>query len=176
MPRLSMSFLGPFEVRLDDEVVTEFGTDKARALLVYLAIETDSPHSRENLAALLWADRPKQAALQNLRQTLTRLGRAIGNQDATPPFLSITRRTVTFNPESDYWLDMEAFENLLTATKQHRHRRLEVCKPCMQRLRAAVALYRGDLLAGFSMPDSLPFDEHVLVKRERLHSQAVVAL
>jgi predicted ATPase/DNA-binding SARP family transcriptional activator len=171
-----MSFLGPFEVRLDDEVVTEFGTDKARALLAYLVIETGSPHSRENLAALLWADRPKQAALQNLRQTLTRLGRAIVNQDATPPFLSITRQTVTFNPDSDYWLDVEAFEDLITATKQHRHRRLEVCRPCIQRLRAAVALYRGDLLADFSLPDSLPFDEHVLVKRERLHSQAVEAL
>ena len=39
----------------------------------------------------------------------------------------------------------------------------------------AVALYRGDLLAGFTC-DSLPFDEWLRQEREQLHRLALDAL
>ena len=77
MPRLSLSLLGPFQACLDDAQVTNFGTDKVRALLAYLAMEAGIPHRRETLADLLWPDRPQKAARRNLRQALSRLGRAM---------------------------------------------------------------------------------------------------
>lgn len=46
MPRLSISLLGSFQVTLDDRPVTDFVTDKTRALLAYLAVENDRPHRR----------------------------------------------------------------------------------------------------------------------------------
>ena len=39
MPWLSLSLLGPLQVTLDGQPITAFKSDKARALLVYLAVE-----------------------------------------------------------------------------------------------------------------------------------------
>ena len=58
MPRLILSLLGTFQVTLDGQQVTGFKSDKVRALLAYLAVETDRPHRREVLAGLLNSSRP----------------------------------------------------------------------------------------------------------------------
>ena len=47
MSRLSLYLLGPFQAVLEGRPVVGFRSDKARALLVYLAVEADRPHSRE---------------------------------------------------------------------------------------------------------------------------------
>ncbi len=67
MARLSVSFLGGFSVALDGRPITSFESNKVRALLAYLATETDLPHSRDQLAGLLWPELPDQAARNNLR-------------------------------------------------------------------------------------------------------------
>jgi glucose/arabinose dehydrogenase len=38
------------------------------------------------------------------------------------------------------------------------------------------ALYRGDFLSGFALPDSTSFEEWALIQREQLHQQALEAL
>jgi len=69
-----MSFLGAFHVTLDGLPVTAFHSDKVRALLAYLAVESSRPHCRESLAGLLWPDWPDASARKNLTNAL---GRAI---------------------------------------------------------------------------------------------------
>jgi DNA-binding SARP family transcriptional activator len=59
--------LGAFEVSLNSLTVTAFPTDKIRALMAYLALETAQPHRREVLAGLLWPEMPQPMALTNLR-------------------------------------------------------------------------------------------------------------
>ena len=86
--------------------MTDFKSNKVRALLAYLAVEADRPHRREALAGLLWPDRPDRDALSNLRYALASLRRTIGDHAATPPFLLITPQTIQFNPASDHWLDV----------------------------------------------------------------------
>ena len=110
MPRLTLSFLGCFHVCLDDRPVTDFKSNKVRALLAYLAVEADRPHRREALAGLLWPDWPDRDALSNLRYALASLRRAIGDHTAAPPFLLITPHTIQFNPASDHWLDVAELE------------------------------------------------------------------
>jgi len=73
MVKLMISLLGSFQVTLDGEPVTGFTTDKARALLAYLAVEADSPQRRDALAGLLWPDQSQRKARQNLRQALSHL-------------------------------------------------------------------------------------------------------
>jgi DNA-binding SARP family transcriptional activator len=112
MSRLELSFLGPFQVRLDGVLVTSFEADKVRALLAYLAVESDHPHRREQLAALFWPGWPDASARTSLRNALSNLRKAIGEETAEPPFLLISRETIQFNPESDYFLDTLELERL----------------------------------------------------------------
>ena len=96
MARLSISLLGPFQVRLDDQEVTGFDSDKARALLAYLALESDHPHRREALAGLLWPERPERDARHSLSQVLFNLRSVLGDLSAPSDrlILTVTRHAV----------------------------------------------------------------------------------
>jgi len=172
MSQLAIALLGSFQVTGDDKPITGFGADSARALLVYLAVHAETSFQRTFLSALLWPDRPEAEALHALRQALNRLRSAIGDRRTNPPFLHITRTAIQFNSQSSYWLDVAAFKHLIAAIKQHPHRRSQACRSCHRRLTEAAGLYRGDLLAGFSL-NSRPFEEWLLMEREYLHRQAM---
>jgi DNA-binding SARP family transcriptional activator/predicted ATPase len=160
-----VSLLGPFEVALDGAPVSSFESDKVRALLAYLAVEADRPHRRDSLAGLLWADWPDRAARTNLRNALANLRTAIGDRDAEPPFLLITRETIQFNTASDQWLDVAAFRSCVEADP-----------PVARELEEAAALYRGAFLEGFFLKDSAAFEDWSLLTREQLQRQAISAL
>jgi DNA-binding SARP family transcriptional activator len=85
MARLALSLLGSFTATLDGALITTFESHKVRALLAYLAAETDRPHRRETLATLLWPDWPQQSAMSNLRYALADLRKNIGDRNAQPP-------------------------------------------------------------------------------------------
>src|SRR6476469_11627 len=70
MARLELSLLGAFRVELDGSPVSDFGTDKNRALLAYVCVEASHAHRRDALASLLWPEQPDEVARRNLRQAL----------------------------------------------------------------------------------------------------------
>ncbi len=165
---------GALQITLDGEPITARLGSKPQALLAYLAVEADVPHRREHLAGLLWPERSDDAARTSLRQALRQLHQAIGDDLAF--FLCVTPQSIQFNTTSDCWLDVTEFAALIRACDQHAHRHRETCHACSERLRCAVALYRGDLLAGFFLKDSAAFEEWALVKREQLRHQVIAAL
>jgi predicted ATPase/DNA-binding SARP family transcriptional activator len=171
MPHLSISLLGAVEVTRDGAAVA-FATDKALALLVYLAVEAHRPHRREILAGLLWPDQPQDKALQSLRQAFAQLRRALDDDS----FLHVERQTAQFNAASDHWLDTAEFTALWNACQQHRHRRLESCLPCIRRLERMADLYQGEFLGHFIIGDSDLYEEWSTMTREALHRQAITAL
>ena len=132
MTRLKLSLLGPFQATLDGEPAVGFDSDKVRALLAYLAVEVNQPHSRDKLAGLLWPEWPDRDARNNLRYALSNLRHVIrdraqpGDREATPPFLLVSRQTIQFNDASDARIDASAFDRLLKAPI-HQH-------PLMERL------------------------------------------
>ena len=175
MARLTVSALGPFAVVLDDQPITHLVTGKVRALLAYLAVEASYPeghlrraHRREVLAGLLWPEWPERSARTNLRNALSNLRKAIGDRDASPPFLLVTRETIQFNAEGDCRVDVAAFRALVEGAPGG--------QAAISALEEAVGLYRGPFLEGFSVPDSPPFDDWVLGVRERLEHQFSTAL
>ncbi|MBN1261634.1 MAG: tetratricopeptide repeat protein [Anaerolineae bacterium] len=176
MVQLAISLLGTFQVTLDGRPVTEFATDKARALLAYLAVERRQTHRREYLAALLWPEQSEERARQNLRQGLSYLRQALCEGGLAPPFIWVERNEVGLNPEADVWLDVAEFTALVEANAVHRHRGQAACLPCLRRAEARLALYRGEFLAGFMLADSVLFEEWSILKREWLHIQAIEAL
>jgi serine/threonine protein kinase/two-component SAPR family response regulator len=177
MSRLKVSLLGPFRVVLDGEPVTRFEADTARALLAYLALHSRmrAPCRRETLAGLLWPEQPETEARHNLRQALSRLRTAIGDREADPPLLLISRKAIQLNPEGDVEPDVATFDGLIAACEEHAHRDLETCPACVQRLGEAADLYRDELLAGFTL-NSAPFEEWLLVEREQRHRQILEVL
>lgn len=192
MAQLELAFLGCFQVLLNGRPVADFKSDKARALLAYLAVEADRPHRREALAGLLWPERADRDALSNLRYTLASLRRTIGDHAATPPFLLITPHTIQFNRASDHWLDVAEVERLIAdrrwlladggAQSASVFGRSPVAAPRPQageevtRLQSALSLYRGGFLAGFSVGDAAPFEEWALLRREQIGQQVMAAL
>ena len=117
--RLDIHLTGPFEVRLDGEVISRFESVKVRALLAYLVVEIHSPHSRESLAELLWPGAPSQSAFGNLRYVLANLRHVLDDASANPPYLLISRESLQFNALSSYELDTNCFINLLQIVAPH---------------------------------------------------------
>ncbi len=164
MARLRLSLLGSFQATLDGRPLRGFEGDKGRALLAYLAVESDRDHRREALADLLWPECAPAAARANLRNTLANLHTVLGDREEPVPFLHATSQLIGFGRESDHEVDVLAFEALLQGDPQLSH------------LEEAITLYRGDFLAGFSPKDSSPFEDWVLLVRERLRREYLETL
>jgi len=151
---VQFAFLGGFEVVLDGAPVAGFISNKARALLCYLAVE-GREQPRENLAALLWGDTSHVKALISLRQALANLRRLVGEH------IIITRYTAALDWHSAYRLDVAEFAAAVTGF----HQRAD-----LQAGQQADALYRGDFLQGFHVRDAPAFEEWMRGQREWLHS------
>lgn len=177
MSRLELTFLGTFAVTAAGEPITKFSTDKVRALLAYLALESDRAHLRRRLAGQLWPAVEEKHALHSLRTTLHRLQKNLN--EAVPGLskqvLTITRHTIQFNA-GEAKVDVEDFQQLIAGSQTHRHTSLVTCEECLQRLKRALELYRGELLAGFGVADAPDFEEWLLLRREMIQQQVLLVL
>jgi DNA-binding SARP family transcriptional activator len=91
-------------------------------------------------------------ARRNLRQELWRVRKAIGSQQAANgEYIQAEEFTVTFNPETDYWLDVAQLDRPVAA--EH----------ALNDLINQLALYQGELLPGF-------YDDWIVLERERVQA------
>lgn len=178
MSELIFSFLGPFQLshpQIGEITITK---RKALALLTYLVIEVDHPHTRESLLGLLWPEHSTAAAQNNLRVTCSQLQKYLEKAQAdAQPYLISTRLDLQFNPLSRYKLDVTLFRNLIEACRTHAHPgQSQECAECAARLAQAVKLVRRPFLDDFSIPGCPAFDDWLFFQRERLHLQITTAL
>jgi WD40 repeat protein/DNA-binding SARP family transcriptional activator len=180
MAHYRLSLLGAFELQVGGAAAGEFSTAKATALLAYLALnshtERNQSQHRQTLAALLWPEIDKRYALHSLRNTLHRLQRTLQSvvHPKDPPLLHVTRQAIALNAGA-VSVDVTEFQTLLASTASHAHERVDTCRACRERLAQAVKLYRGELLAGFSLADAPAFEEWLLLRRELIHHQVLEA-
>jgi len=169
MSGLSLCVLGPHSAALDGRPLGAFRTRLAEALLIYLACEPE-PHRRELLTTLFWPGLPQASAQQNLRQNLYLLRRAAPEVasagGATPvPLVLADNDTLRLNPAAAVTVDARRFAALI-----------DRIRPGLGELEEAVALYRGDFLADFYLPDSNPFEAWAAARREAYRRGALLAL
>ena len=137
MQKLRLTLLGGLEITGSYQAGAHLMSRKAKALLAYLALQQGRTQSREKLAALLWHGSSEEKARTNLRQTLSSIRKALNCDDAS--LLVTESDQVSLNNEN-IRLDVVTFEQLVAAATP-------------AALKKADALYRGDLLDGFSLKE-----------------------
>ncbi len=136
-------------------------TPKALALFVYLAViaaKGEPSPSRDQLADLLWSETNNQQARDNLRYLLPEVRGPLGD------YLRINNRTISFNRQAPVWLDVAQLCAVLTSHPT------TITAPALQ---AALDLYQGEFLAGFTVRNAPVFEAWVVRQREELHALAV---
>lgn len=161
MPKLELFFLGSPRILKNHQPI-EVDTRKAIALLAYLALTGEAP-TRDTLANLLWPDYDQESARAAFRRTLSVLNKALGEG-----YLEISRESVSIHPKADYWLDVAEFKRLSQACMPKKFTIEEISSACLDALKHAIDLYRGDFLAGFTLRDSPNFDEWQFFETENL--------
>ncbi|MBI5961395.1 MAG: AAA family ATPase [Chloroflexi bacterium] len=152
---LIIKLLGQPRIELNGKLVT-VRRRKNRALVYYLAAQTH-PRSREHLLGMFWPDLDRASAQQSLRTALHELRKlfeewliADGDQ------LSLSASAL---------VDVHTFEQKLSPPAHD-----------LKELRAALALYEGDFLAGFGLDAAPEFDDWLMTQAERYHRLAVRGL
>ena len=132
---------------------------KQQALLVYLALNLDSPPSRDKLATMFWGERFDSQARQSLRQAISRLRKTLAN--GKTPIILTEGDHVGLNPET-VEVDAHEFE-----------RRAYMATP--EALTEAIALYRDMLADGLHLNERV-FENWLRGERTRLQETACTAL
>ena len=152
---LELRLLGRLDIHRNGIPLNDLRAAKTLALLIYLTVAT-RPHTRSALAGLLWGGMPEAKARDNLSKALSTLRPVVGEH------LTITRQTVALNEESDFWVDVAAFE-------------AGVNDSSIEQLQAAVQLYEGHFLGDFYVRNAPEFEDWVLVQQVRLKELALRA-
>ena len=159
MAGLRIALLGGLDISGGEASARASLTRKAQALVAYLALQGDRSQSREKLAELLWGNSAEEQARANLRQALTSIRRALNGDGAA--FLVADGDQISLS-KSEIDLDVARFERL-------------VAEATPDALKQAAALYKGDLLDGFSLKED-SFEVWARAERERLRLLASNAL
>lgn len=168
---LTLNLFGAGQARFQNQPLDGFPRQQCTHLLCYLLLHRAYVHNREQLAAVFWGDYPTGVSRKYLSQSIWRLRQLIGSVGASPDrYLLIDKSTIRFQVESDYWLDTELFESLVSPLLTSQIASLSTQQATQ--LENAIDLYTGDLLVGV-------FDDWCLSERERLsllHSNAMMKL
>ena len=157
---LDVTLLGETAFRLDDQPISRFSTRAEMALLAYLA-HSGQAHNRETLADLLWEADSTKRALSNLRTVLTRLRKQVGDH------LIVMQRTIAVTSHVYEQTDSARFQALLAGVGK------DVSAGSMNQLSKGLDLYKGEFMAGFSLPNAPRFNDWLVTEQERLRQLAL---
>lgn len=147
---------------------------KGWAIFAYLAAEPGVPQPRDRLAEIFWPTLPIEAARNNLRQVLLSLQRRLDDKHGTIPCLTADRRSIRLNPDNGHAIDLLDFICGVPACAPDADP--SHCMACLARMETMAALYRGEFMAGFDLPDCADFEDWLQIQREALLRRALILL
>jgi len=155
---LRLTLFGRFSAAGPDGAEILLKSQKAQALLAYLALPLGKPRSREEIMALLWSERGDAQARASLRQVLTGLRKDLG--EPAMMALNITDDAVSLNPDRVTVAATSAGEELLAGFHLHDSAFEEWLRD--ERLRLEDTVPSGDQPTGPALPQKpsivvLPF-------------------
>ncbi len=137
---LNVRLLGGFDVQVDGTPVADdaWRLRKARSVVKVLALQTGRALHPERMQALLWPDRDRTAAANNLRQALYQARRALATAGADgAAVLSVRGDLLMLCSDGDIALDIDAFGDAAGAADR---------TGAPAELERALAAYGGELL------------------------------
>ena len=152
---LKFTLLGGVKLTSNGMPLTDLRSQKAVALLAYLACNP-RPFRREHLANLLWDANSTAQSLSNLRTVLTRLRHHLNDS------LLVTRKTLAIDPASVASVDVIDLEEKAEKLAGR------ISSDTAPQLEQALALYQGEFLSGFHLPNAEGFQRWVVIERERV--------
>ena len=156
---LKLYFFGAPRLEVDGQNI-ELNLRKAWGLLSYVVLNRQI-HSRDTLATMFWAESDQKTARANLRRTLYRLHQATGVE-----ILAATSETIELNPAIDLWVDVLSYQALVETAYIDK----------FQKFQEAAQLYTHDFMQGFSLLDSVEYDEWQFFQREELRQSLFAVL
>ena len=161
MAALTIQLFGKFCVRRDGNGVTGLDACKLQELVSYILVFRGSPHSRESLGTLLWADSSTAQSRKYLRQALWRLQSVFEPDQGQGRIFNVEPDWISVNPDCDIALDVSAFEHVFSLVREIPGHDLDESQASM--LDRAIQLYQGDLLEGW-------YQDWCVSERERLQT------
>jgi DNA-binding SARP family transcriptional activator len=153
---MEFKILGPFEVWVEGRQIPLRGS-KQRALLAVLVLHANEVVSTDRLLDLLWGDDPPEPTA--LRVRVSRLRKALG------PRVELLTQTPGYVLKlEDEQLDLRRFESLAAVSSE------EPAEVAADRLREALALWRGPALSEFAYED---FAQSAIARLEELRLSAL---
>ena len=150
---LEINTFGGLTIKINGRLLTDLGSRKAEAILLYLAAGNQT-YNRSTLATLLWPDSAEDMALTSLRVALSKLRRHLTD------YIEISRDAVRMKPGAKVYVDFVDLETKLA----------------IGQVEQALPIYRGDFLQGFHIKDSSEFEDWQRVQQERFHRLVIEAL
>jgi DNA-binding SARP family transcriptional activator len=150
MSTLRACLFQTLQIRTPEGIPLDLGSPTNRSLLAYLLLHRASLVDRRRLAFVFWPEVTESAARRNLRQYLHRIRSILEPVYPAGRLILADESGIQFNPEIQIWIDVEEF-----CARSRPGAGLED-------LRAAVDLYRGDLLEDL-------YEDWCLEKRRELH-------
>ncbi len=152
---IHLSILGPPEVVVDGGAAPkDLLWRKNLGLLIYVARSPHGRRSREHLASMFWGDKPEADARHSLNEALRVIRKHLpdGMLPADGDYVTLEPGEVSF--------DLDEFSALVEAGET----------------RPAGALIRGEMMQGFSIPDSNEFEDWLSAERSAWRRQCIEVL
>ena len=159
-PAMTVHLLGELQVVLGERPVGRWVSGRGRAVLEYLVAHRHARVRRESLMTVFWPDAAPGAARNSLNVAIHGLRRSLRAAAGDHPVVLYRDGCYFLDPAVDLWVDIEAFEDLVTSARRH----LAGDDPAAAQagFHAAAGLYHGEFLAGD------PYERWAQVTREHL--------
>jgi len=146
MSLVSVRLLGSFSITGEYGSVAKSPPGKLQDLLCYLLINRERELPRELVASTFWGNTTTSQSKKYLRTLLWQLRTLLEVNFGAAEALHVDTFFVRLNPGSHFWLDIAEFENITRSLVKTP----VVCPngEAATMMKAAVALYAGDLLEG----------------------------
>ncbi|MEM7531560.1 MAG: BTAD domain-containing putative transcriptional regulator [Chloroflexota bacterium] len=143
---LHIKTFGTLSITHHNQPLTSQLSAKGKALLVYLACHRGDAPERTHIQTLLWSDSDAPRAANSLRQALKQI-----RLTSLADYILTTRKTVAFNREMPYALDVDRLDDDLS-------------------------VYDGPFLQGLDLPNANIWEEWLYTQRELFELQVLTQL